>query len=467
MKTNEAVLREALDNVKEGDDIIKSLMQSIQGHGNYSAEATVTFLGQARQCFRDALAAPATVAKDVGEVDINSGVDARFPKPNSPHSSVNMSNASDRAACQLGWLDARAATPKPEASAVSNDPSRARFGIADPVRKPEASAERPAGQRQRAIAEIEYAADNPGTTGSNELAFSMYEMRSMVGVYRAVKRRLTLAENKLAAPISEDTGKGAVDIGSLQEQSEAWIAVVDALNEVSHGWQHGEGTGIEMAVEAIRNLARPAPATGSIGEDAEFERLMRVWDKDDCPTGSVWPMATTAPDTSAREAEAGANTNCPTCGTHEVELQRVCHNSDCADYAKEISIYQGWNKPASAPPADSSSAAPSDVGQVMEAAWAKFMDTEAFVGCSDKFIFGGGYRAALAAHSPTGESLSARDASRALYTPESWEVREHVLEEAANAICTLARRYSADYSTAVTDAVDAIRALKTVPGEPT
>lgn len=49
-------LREALEEVREGDDILKSLIEGIQGHGNYSAEATVTFLEQARQCFRAALA---------------------------------------------------------------------------------------------------------------------------------------------------------------------------------------------------------------------------------------------------------------------------------------------------------------------------------------------------------------------------------------------------------------------------
>ncbi len=51
--------------------------------------------------------------------------------------------------------------------------------------------------RQRAIAEIEFAADNSSTIPSSTIAFSFYEMRSMVGVYRATKRKLTLAENKL------------------------------------------------------------------------------------------------------------------------------------------------------------------------------------------------------------------------------------------------------------------------------
>lgn len=47
------------------------------------------------------------------------------------------------------------------------------------------------------------------------------------------------------------------NLDSLQQQSEAWLSVIDALNDVSPGWQHGDGTGIEMAVAAIRRLAAP------------------------------------------------------------------------------------------------------------------------------------------------------------------------------------------------------------------
>lgn len=34
--------------------------------------------------------------------------------------------------------------------------------------------------------------------------------------------------------------------------------------------------------------------------------------------------------------------NCPTCGTHEVSLERTCHNSACSAYAREETVYEGW-----------------------------------------------------------------------------------------------------------------------------
>jgi predicted RNA-binding Zn-ribbon protein involved in translation (DUF1610 family) len=36
---------------------------------------------------------------------------------------------------------------------------------------------------------------------------------------------------------------------------------------------------------------------------------------------------------------------CPTCGTHEVELSRTCHNSACASYAAPATTYEGWKQP--------------------------------------------------------------------------------------------------------------------------
>lgn len=41
----------ALEEAKEGIEILDQLIDSIQKHGNYSNDATLTFLGQARQCF--------------------------------------------------------------------------------------------------------------------------------------------------------------------------------------------------------------------------------------------------------------------------------------------------------------------------------------------------------------------------------------------------------------------------------
>lgn len=41
----------ALEEAKEGVEILDQLIDSIRKHGNYSQEATLTFLGQARSCF--------------------------------------------------------------------------------------------------------------------------------------------------------------------------------------------------------------------------------------------------------------------------------------------------------------------------------------------------------------------------------------------------------------------------------
>lgn len=37
--------------------------------------------------------------------------------------------------------------------------------------------------------------------------------------------------------------------------------------------------------------------------------------------------------------------HCPHCGTHEIELDRTCHNSSCSAYAQAESVYRGWEVP--------------------------------------------------------------------------------------------------------------------------
>lgn len=49
------------------------------------------------------------------------------------------------------------------------------------------------------------------------------------------------------------------------------------------------------------------------------------------------------------DVESNGRKLCPHCGTHEIELLRVCHNSSCSAYATEESIYKGWESPPSAP----------------------------------------------------------------------------------------------------------------------
>lgn len=48
---DEGSLEFALEEASEGMEILDQLIATIQKHGNYSKEATLTFLGQARQCF--------------------------------------------------------------------------------------------------------------------------------------------------------------------------------------------------------------------------------------------------------------------------------------------------------------------------------------------------------------------------------------------------------------------------------
>ncbi|WP_425953021.1 hypothetical protein [Ralstonia pseudosolanacearum] len=57
-------LREA-DGIAEGIEIIDNLISSVREHGNYSADATVTFLSQARQCFSSVIRSRVPCASDV------------------------------------------------------------------------------------------------------------------------------------------------------------------------------------------------------------------------------------------------------------------------------------------------------------------------------------------------------------------------------------------------------------------
>lgn len=52
----------------------------------------------------------------------------------------------------------------------------------------------------------------------------------------------------------------------------------------------------------------------------------------------------------AQEAEPVVP-SCPTCGTHEVSFERICHNSKCDDYGRQHTTYEGWRKPPPAAPA--------------------------------------------------------------------------------------------------------------------
>lgn len=49
--TDDDGLEFAIDEAKEGIEILDNLIDSIHKHGNYSKDATLLFLSQARQCF--------------------------------------------------------------------------------------------------------------------------------------------------------------------------------------------------------------------------------------------------------------------------------------------------------------------------------------------------------------------------------------------------------------------------------
>lgn len=50
-KATDDSLEFALEEANEGIEILDNLIDSVQKHGNYSNEATLLFLSQARQCF--------------------------------------------------------------------------------------------------------------------------------------------------------------------------------------------------------------------------------------------------------------------------------------------------------------------------------------------------------------------------------------------------------------------------------
>ena len=50
-KDTDDSLEFALEEANEGIEILDNLIDSVQKHGNYSNEATLLFLSQARQCF--------------------------------------------------------------------------------------------------------------------------------------------------------------------------------------------------------------------------------------------------------------------------------------------------------------------------------------------------------------------------------------------------------------------------------
>lgn len=51
------------------------------------------------------------------------------------------------------------------------------------------------------------------------------------------------------------------------------------------------------------------------------------------------------------QPQAEATPHCPDCGTHEVSIHKVCHNSACSKYGAEVTVHEGWKTPPKAQPA--------------------------------------------------------------------------------------------------------------------
>lgn len=52
-----------------------------------------------------------------------------------------------------------------------------------------------------------------------------------------------------------------LDVNFIKDQARAWEEVCKVLNEVSPNWWSGKGTGQELAVKAIKELASPPKKT--------------------------------------------------------------------------------------------------------------------------------------------------------------------------------------------------------------
>lgn len=59
-------------------------------------------------------------------------------------------------------------------------------------------------------------------------------------------------------------------------------------------------------------------------------------------TLSRWFAEQNIRDWQLGDCQARIVPTCPKCGTHEVSLQRSCHNSACDDYANDVTVYEGW-----------------------------------------------------------------------------------------------------------------------------
>lgn len=82
------------------------------------------------------------------------------------------------------------------------------------------------------------------------------------------------------------------------------------------------------------------------------------WDKLDaqaCIRGALEIEALRAARATADSVTAAGGVveeaNCPTCGTREMSIHRVCHNSACKEYGAAATLHEGWKEPTTTQPA--------------------------------------------------------------------------------------------------------------------
>lgn len=73
------------------------------------------------------------------------------------------------------------------------------------------------------------------------------------------------------APVVDDGGLSrSLKLAAAEEQAEAWQAVCSILNELRPNWAVGHGSGINLALNAIRSLSAP------VADDAMVERALNA-----------------------------------------------------------------------------------------------------------------------------------------------------------------------------------------------
>lgn len=125
-------------------------------------------------------------------------------------------------------------------------------------------------------------------------------------------------------------------------------AELDALID-QHRWDTTEGRrDLTRAVLAKWGTPAPVGVEPVTADSVLADAARQGWKAGLCY--AVEQMKGAAPAQPA-EGAAGATPHCPDCGTHEVSIHKVCHNSACSKYGAEVTVHEGWKTPPKAQPA--------------------------------------------------------------------------------------------------------------------